>query len=381
MMKSTQIKLSTEALKKNWEFLYDYFKGKKISAVVKGNAYGHGIEEYIPMAEECGVNHFSVYNAEEAIRVHKAASSKTTIMIMGAIEDSDLEWAIENDIEFFVFNMERLYSAIEAAKKTGKKALIHIEIETGMYRTGFESSLIPELADVLKSNTDTIVFKGLCMHFAGAESIANYVRIKKQKIHFKRAIKQFKILGIEPEMIHTCCSAAAVRLPDMHYDMLRIGIMQYGFWPSPEILIEFLNKYKMVKSPLKRIVSWESKIMSLKKVPAGEFIGYGSSFYTHDTLDVAVVPVGYAHGFSRGLSNTGIVLVNGRRSPVVGTVNMNCIVIDITNIPDVQINDRVTLIGKQDDQEISVASFGEMTSQLNYELLTRLPMDIPRQVV
>lgn len=381
MMKSTHIKLSKNELQNNWDFLRDYFNGTKISAVVKGNAYGHGIEEYVAMAEDCGVDHFSVFNAEEAARVHKTVSPSTTIMIMGAIEDSDLEWAIANNIEFYVFNMERLYAAVDAAARLGQKALVHIEIETGMYRTGFEPSLIPTLIDVLRDNTHTLVFKGLCMHFAGAESITNYFRIKKQKITFKKAVKQFKNAGFEPQMIHTCCSAAAVRLPDMHYDMLRIGIMQYGFWPSPEILIEYLNKHKAVQSPLKRIISWESKVMSLKKVPPGEFIGYGSSFFSHNTIEIAIVPVGYAHGFSRSLSNTGLVLINGRRAQVVGIVNMNCIVVDITNIPNVEINDIVTLIGEQGDQELTVASFGELSSQLNYELLTRLPMDIPRFVV
>ena len=381
MMKSTHIKLSKNALKSNWDFLREYFNDTKISAVVKGNAYGHGIEEYVTMAEDCGVNHFSVFNAEEAARVQNTVSSATTIMIMGAIEDSDLEWAIANEIEFYVFNTERLTAAIKAAKQIGKKALVHIEIETGMYRTGFEPAMIPQLADVFKANTDTLVFKGLCMHFAGAESITNYFRVKKQKINFKRAIKQFKNAGIQPQMIHTCCSAAAVRLPDMHHDMIRIGIMQYGFWPSPEILIEYLNKYKTVKSPLRRIISWESKIMSLKTVPPGEFIGYGSSYFAHQEIKVAVVPVGYAHGFSRSLSNTGHVLVNEMRAPVVGTVNMNCVIADVTNIPNVAINDKVTLIGEQGEQEITVASFGELSSQLNYELLTRLPMDIPRFVV
>ncbi|WP_330442737.1 alanine racemase [Flavobacterium sp. C4GT6] len=381
MMKSTHIKLSKNALKSNWDFLREYFKDKKLSAVVKGNAYGHGIEEYVTMAEQCGVNHFSVFNAEEALRVKQTVAKNTTIMIMGAIEDEDLAWAIENDIQFYVFNMERLYAAIKAAATTGKKALVHIEIETGMYRTGFEQTMIPELADTFKNNTDTLVFQGLCMHFAGAESITNYFRVKKQKINFKRAVKQFKNLGLEPNMIHTCCSAAAVRLPDMHYDMLRIGIMQYGFWPSPEILIEYLNKYKTVQSPLRRIISWESKIMSLKLVPPGEFIGYGSSYFAHQEIHVAVVPVGYAHGFSRSLSNTGHVLINEMRAPVVGTVNMNCVVVDVSNIPNVKINDKVTLIGEQGNQEITVASFGELSSQLNYELLTRLPMDIPRYMV
>ena len=318
MKASSHITLNKAALQSNWKFLRNYFKGKKISAVVKGNAYGHGIEAYVPMAEACGVNHFSVFNAGEAYRVHEAASAKSTIMIMGALDDDDIEWAIRHSVEFYVFNMERLETAITVAKETGKKAIIHIEVETGMFRTGFEQQELPALAKALKNNKEVLEFKGLCMHFAGAENIANYVRVKKQKINFKKAIKFFENEGINPEIIHACCSAAAMRLPDMHYDMLRIGIMQYGFWSGPEILVEYLNNQKVEKSPLKRIISWESAVMSFKDVPPGEFIGYGATFYSHQTLRLAIIPVGYAHGFSRSLSNSGIVLINGHRAPVIG---------------------------------------------------------------
>lgn len=380
MKASSVIKLNKAALQSNWEFLRNNFKNVKISAVVKGNAYGHGISAYVPMAEECGVNHFSVFNASEAYEVFNAASNDTTIMIMGSLDDEDITWAIQNDIEFYVFTNERLHTAVKLSKKIGKKALIHIEVETGMYRTGFSLPELSELIEYISENKDYLIFKGLCTHFAGAESVANYIRIKKQKIVFKKAIKKCKEAGTEPEIIHTCCSAAAVRMPDMHYDMLRIGIMQYGFWSGPEVLIEYLNKNNVIKSPLRRIIRWESTVMSLKEVPTGEFIGYGTSFFSHQPMKLAIVPVGYAHGFSRSLSNTGVVLLKGFRAPVIGTVNMNCIAIDVTNIPDVAQGTTVMLIGSQGEHEVSVASFGEMSNQLNYELLTRLPVTIERKV-
>lgn len=381
MNESSHILLNRAALQSNWDFLRSYFKDKRISAVVKGNAYGHGIEAYVPMAEACGVDHFSVYNAAEAFKVHEAASPGTTIMIMGLLENRDVEWAISNDIEFFVFNIERLDAAIAAAAKLHKKALVHIEVETGMYRTGFEFDELPAVEETLRKNKDKVVFKGLCMHFAGAENIANHKRIKRQKEKFREAVKFFKDTATEPELLHTCCSAAAVRLPDMHYDLLRIGIMQYGFWPSPEIMIEYLNTNDLLVSPLKRIISWESFVMSLKDVPADEYVGYGSSYFAHKPIRIALVPIGYAHGFSRSLSNTGLVIINGWRTQIVGMVNMNCIAVDVTHLPEIGINDRVTLIGSQGKHEISVASFGEMSNQPNYELLTRLPVDISRYAV
>ncbi|MCB0699713.1 MAG: alanine racemase [Chitinophagales bacterium] len=386
MPSSSRIILDKAAMQNNWDFFREYFGDIQISAVVKGNAYGHGIETYVPLAEDCGVNHFAVFNSEEAYRVHDVAGPGTTIMVMGSMNEQDIAWAVNNEVEFFVFDNARLDVAIEEAKQVGKKAIVHIEAETGMYRTGFDLEEIPALIEKLKDNKEYIRFRGLCMHFAGAEHISNYVRLKQQKILFRKFVRAFRMAGIEPEQIHTCCSAASVRFPDMRYDMLRIGIMQYGFWPSPELMVEYMNAQGIelngdVKSPLKRVIRWESNVMSVKHVPQGGFIGYGYSFFAGQDMQVAIVPVGYAHGFSRSLSNSGRVLIKGHRLSVVGVVNMNCVVVDVTEIEDgVKAGDEVVFIGEQGEREISVASFGEMTSQLNYELLTRLPMNIPRLI-
>lgn len=383
MKASSKIILDKAAMQNNWDFLRSYFgEDIKISAVVKGNAYGHGIETYVPVAEKCGVNHFSVFNAGEALSVYSVAQKSSGIMIMGAMEDEDVSWAIEHDIEFYVFDMHRLELAITESGRLGKKAIVHIEAETGMYRTGFDITDMPEVIERLKQNKDKLVFKGLCMHFAGAEHISNYVRLKQQKIAFNKVVKLFKANGIEPEKIHTCCSAAAIRFPEMRYDMIRVGILQYGFWPSPEMMVAYMSEKALMNgnSPLKRVIRWESRVMSVKHVPKGAFVGYGCTYLAEQDMQVAVIPVGYAHGFARSLSNSGRVLINGYRVPVIGIVNMNCIVVDITLSENVQQNDQVVLIGMQNDKEVTVASFGEMTNQLNYELLTRLPINIPRYV-
>lgn len=380
MKSSSEIILNKENLQSNWDFLRQHFGDVLISAVVKGNAYGHGINTYIPLAEECGVNHFSVYSANEARQVYSVAGKDTTIMIMGDMNDDDVHWAIDNEIQFFVFDTRRLDYVVRVAKEKKKRALVHIEVETGMHRTGFEPKQIPVLIERLKSFDDELILQGLCMHFAGAENITNYVRTKQQKILFKKIVKQFEKADLRPKQIHACCSAASMRFPDMHYDMLRIGIMQYGFWPSPEIMVEYMSKKQLVISPLKRIISWKSYVMSIKDVPAGAFVGYGSSFFAHHKMKMAVVPIGYAHGFSRGLSNVGMVLIQGIRVPVIGTVNMNCISVDVSLCGEIDLGDEVIMIGEDGEHEVSVASFGEMSNQLNYELLTRLPHDIPRRI-
>ena len=379
---TSYLEISKSALEHNLQFLKNFIgDGVKISSVVKGNAYGHGLEVFVPLAENCGINHFSVFSADEALRVYNSVNENSTVMIMGLINNEQLEWAIENDIEFYVFEPDRLEKALEAAKRIGKIAKIHVEVETGMNRTGFAMNQLPAVFQLLKNNSSYLCFKGLCTHFAGAESIANYYRINKQQHVFQKVVKKVAAAGLNPEQKHTACSAAALRYPKFQMDMVRLGIIQYGFFPNKEILIEYLTKKKENKNPLKRLISWKSRVMDVKKVKTGEFVGYGTSYLANSDIKIAIIPVGYAHGFSRNLSNQGIVLINGQRVSVVGTVNMNMITVDVTQISSVEKGDEAVLIGEQGDLEISVSSFSEFSDQLNYELLTRLPESLPRLVV
>ena len=382
MFETSFIELDKNALKANLGFIRIHIgEGRKLTCVVKGNAYGHGIEKYIPLAEAEGVDHFSVYSTDEAERVFKVKKPTTEIMIMGSVDNEGLKWAIEYEIEVWIFEIDRLNEALNIAKKSGSKAKIHIELETGMHRTGFSNGQLNEAISTLKNNDQYFTLKGLCTHFAGAESITNFYRVKEQIKTYKRLVKKVEKSGLVAERKHACCSAAALRFPEMMMDMVRIGILQYGFWPSVESFIEY-SKGKIPKEdPLKRLISWKSKLMSVKEVKTGDYVGYGTSYLAQRDTLMGIVPVGYGHGFTRSLSNQGRALVNGTRVQVMGTVNMNCIAIDISDVPNAKKGDTVTLIGYDGDLEVSVASFSEATNQLNYELLTRLPMHIPRFVI
>lgn len=382
MFDTSVIELSKEALINNLTFLKkEMGENVRISSVVKGNAYGHGIKEFVPLAQQCGMNHFSVYSADEALEVYKSLGKPSTIMIMGMAENEQLEWAVEKEIEFFVFDMERLKQAVEYSAKIKKPSKIHIEIETGMNRTGFSGKELLQVFKTLNENRDLLSINGLCTHFAGAESIANYVRIQKQLKVYNRIYKWFIKNGITPKYRHTACSAASMSYPKSRMDLVRIGIMQYGFWSSRETFISYINGMQDKSDPLQRIISWKSKVMSTKKVKTGEFIGYGTSYLAQRDMTIATIPVGYAHGFGRKLSNQGRVLINGHRVSVIGMVNMNLITVDISNIPETKKGDEAVLIGSQGDLTISVASFSELINQPDYELLTRLNRDIPRKVV
>jgi len=378
------IELSQKALANNLDFLREKAgPGVQISSVIKGNAYGHGIRTFLPMAEACGISHFSVFSADEAERALNAKTkSDTHIMIMGMISDSGLAWAIENDISFYVFDQERLKAAMKAAKKTGKYARIHLQLETGMNRVGFEERLFDKVIRYVKSQRSYLQIEGICTHFAGAESVENYERIKNQRERFRKAVKKFRSELEQPLVIHAASSAALLTYPDTIYNMVRAGIVQYGFWPSREVYMHLQkNDRKQGVDPLTRVMCWKSSIMSLKTVSPGEFIGYGKMYQTNREEMIATVPIGYKHGFGRNLTNTGYVLIRGERSRVVGLVNMNMLTIHVTDLPEVRRGDEVVIIGKQNNSEITVASFGEMSNDLNYEVLTRLPAELPRLVV
>ena len=380
---TSSISLSKSALKNNLQFLRNKVcNGAPLSIVVKGNAYGHGIEQIITLAQACGVNRFSVFSAYEAYRVMQVKKGSIHLMIMGMIEDEQLEWAISNNIEIYVFEMGRLLAVIAAAKKLNKQAIVHIEVETGMNRTGFDQNDLGEVIRIMKLNTAYLRLEGLCTHYAGAESVSNYLRIQHQLKKFNSIYTFFCQEDLKPALRHTACSAAAVNYPETVMDMVRIGILTYGFWPSRETFIQYLQQNSLRgKDPLKRIITWKSKVLATKLVKRGEFIGYGTSYMTSKDILVASVPVGYGYGYSRNLSNLGRVLVQGKRAPVIGIVNMNMLIVDVDDIPGVKKGDEVVLIGKQKNQSISVTAFGELSNQPNYELLTRLPKDLPRYII
>jgi alanine racemase len=383
MFDSSHIELSSEAVKKNIHFLRSKIApNSELSSVVKGNAYGHGLQTYPQLAFEAGVRHFSVFSASEAYELRQLLPTETRVMIMGDVSDEALEWVITEHIEFFVFTQERLIKTIEIAKKVERIAFIHLEFETGMNRTGFSEQELTEISQLILEYASYLHVKGFCTHFAGAESMQNWERIQHQKERFDVAVKKMHHQALYAEEMHTCCSAASVRLPEMHHDLVRIGIMQYGFWSSPEVFSEYATKNEIHNDPLRRVIRWTSRVMSTKWVEEGEFIGYGSTYLAQKRTPIAIVPIGYAHGFSRSLSNHGRAILHGKRVAVIGIVNMNCLALDISDVDEtVEAGDEVVLIGRQGDIEVSVASFGELSEQLNYELLTRLPVDIPRVAV
>jgi alanine racemase len=301
---------------------------------------------------------------------------------MGILYSKDLEWAIYHNIQYYVFDLERIRQSVEAAKRVGKKAIIHLEVETGGNRTGLPMEQLEEALDLLKENADYIDFCGLCTHLAGAETLANQFRIRRQMVRYNECYEIAKQKKILPKLRHIASSAAGLTLPEARMDMVRVGIALYGLWPSPDVYnMHLVEISKVSDNPLQRVISWKTEVMHLKDVKEGEFVGYGTSYQAPRHMKVAVIPLGYANGYSRALSNKGFVLIRGKRANICGLINMNLFMVDVTHIRGVKTGDEVVLIGKQKNNSITISSFSDFANQLNNELMSRLPADIPRRIV
>ncbi len=380
MFETSAIQISDGAYRHNLNFIKNQVGSDvKFCSVVKGNAYGHGLVAFAQMALRCGVNYFAVYSSAEAYELWESIPN-VSIMIMGSTDEESLHWAIENEIEFFVYDFDKLELALKLAMQLSKNAKIHIEVETGMNRTGFSLKEVNSAFQLIKENEEYFELVGFCTHYAGAESMVNDFRVRNQISQFEKAQSLLLQSGLTAKYIHSACSAAMMNYPETVSNMVRIGIMQYGFWPNEETLVRYNGNSRETDFTLHRLMTWKSKIMTIKSVAKGEYVGYNTSFQAYSDMIMAVIPMGYAYGYSRSLSNSGKVLIGGKEAPICGIVNMNAICVDVTHLDDVKINDEVVLIGKQGEKSISVASFGEMSDQLNYELLTRLPLNIPRKI-
>jgi alanine racemase len=381
---SSRIELSQSALSTNLNFIRKKIgPHPKISSVVKANAFGHGIAQMVPMAERSGIRHFAVASASEAEQVVQAhCRPETRVMIMGILYDEDLPWVLEHDIEFYVFDCERLEAALKAAKAVGKQALIHLEVETGCNRTGIDEDNFEKALRFLREHAQHLAFKGMCTHFGGAESLANRFKIEQQMERFAGYRRMLKKKNFLPEYLHMSSSAAALSIPQARMDMVRVGIAQYGYWPSQDMYQLHLEETgKRSDNPLKRVIRWTTDVMHLKYVPKGEFVGYGTAYQATQDITVAVMPLGYANGYPRELGNKGHVLIRGKKAPVIGLVNMNLFMANVSHIPEVTLGDEVVLVGKQQGNSITVGAFANYTNQLNNEMLSSLPEVIPRFVV
>lgn len=329
----------------------------KMMAVIKTDAYGHGAVEIATLLESLDyVFGYAVATADEAFELREHGIQKP-ILILGYTFPEDYAAMAGAGIRPAVYTYEMAKAFSDAAASIGVTAPIHIKIDTGMSRIGFQ--VTEEDADTIASigKLPNLHLEGIFTHFARAD--------EKDKSHafdqmnlFNHMIDLCAQRGVNFDIKHCSNSAGILEIPEANMDMVRAGITVYGLWPSDEMDRSF---------PLVPVMSLHSHVVHVKTLTEGRAISYGGTYVVHGTRRIATIPVGYGDGYARGLSNKGFVLIHGRRAPITGRVCMDQFMCDVTDIPDVQDGDLVTLVGRDGDEQITLEELGDLSGRFNYE--------------
>lgn len=354
-------------------------KKAELSVVVKANAYGHGLFQIATLANKSQVKTFCLHSLEEAIKLRELGF-KQKMLILGYVSLSQLQDVVLNEFHISIFNKESLAKISDIIEKIDKNVYIHLKLDTGMGRLGILENEMPWFIDTIKKNKK-LILEAVYSHFSNADKPNDSEYTFLQIDNFINMCKLIKKSGISIFKTHIANSSATLLYFDFHFNMVRIGISQYGLWPSKETCSVFSNEGKDAKKKIYPVLSWKTIISQIKWVPKDCFISYGCTFKTvKDTL-IAVLPIGYSDGYDRRLSNKSYVLVKGKRVPVIGRICMNLMIIDVTGISGLELEEEVVLIGKQGKEEITAEYLASLIGTINYEIITRINWEIERIVV
>lgn len=342
-------------------------QGTKMMAVIKADGYGHGAvqlaEVLDPLADAYGVAIL-----EEGIELRKAGVTKP-ILILGFTPEPLYPQMIEYDITTAVFTLEMAEKISKAALILGKKAKVHIKLDTGMSRIGFAQDA-KSLAMIQKiAELPGIQIDGCFTHFARMDE-KDKTRAKEQFRRYMDFTAQIEAVGISLPVKHVSNSAGIIEMPEVNLDMVRDGICIYGLYPSEEVVKERL--------PLTPAMELRAFVSFVKTLPAGVEIGYGGTYTTKRETRVATIPVGYADGYLRSLSNKGCVLIHGQRAPIIGRICMDQFMVDVTDIPNTEEGDVATLFGRDGDAFLSVEEVSGLAGSFNYEFVCDVGKRVPR---
>lgn len=343
-------------------------KMTEVMAVVKADAYGHGVRETVPTLLENGATRLAVSMLDEAIQLREMGIT-VPVLVLSYTDPVRAEEIINYNITQTVFSHDLAQALSKAAVKLGKQAKIHIKIDTGMSRVGFQPGY-KAVKDVVEINSlPGIVIEGLFTHFASADE-ADREYTKLQYWRFESIVNELNRIGILIPVKHISNSAAIIQYPNLCLDMVRPGIILYGLYPSKEVDRSLID--------LKPAMQLKAEVILVKEVDAGIPISYGRIYETKRKSKIATLPVGYADGYSRLLSNRGRVLIHGEYAPVVGRICMDQCMVDVTDIPGVKTGDEAVLIGRQGNNEITADEVAELSGTINYEVVCLIGKRIPR---
>ncbi|HEY3446539.1 MAG TPA: alanine racemase [Myxococcales bacterium] len=368
----TVAEVDLDALLCNLEATRQLCPKARLLAVVKANAYGHGAVPVTVALEKAGVDFFGVSLVEEGVELRQYGI-RGDILVMGGAY-SDYQEIVTHDLVPIVFTAEHLVRLEAAAERAGRPVRAHLKVDTGMNRLGILPEELPEFLRYL-STAPHVVVDGLMSHLANAD-VGDHYMTRLQIRRFRDAAAALRAAGHPISWRHISNSAAALDLDEVkdgeEFNLVRPGIMLYGEYPA-EALRE--------KAKLEPVLTWKTSITHLKKVGPGQSVSYGGKWTTPRESLVATLPVGYADGYNRHMTNRGEVLVRGKRAKVVGTVCMDMCMVDVTAIPGASVHDEVVLLGRQGGEVVTAQEFAQKCETIPYEILCAVGARVPRAVV
>lgn len=344
----------------------------KIMGVIKADGYGHGA---IPIGCELekldNVWGYATATVEEALILHRNGLNKP-ILTLGASFPEQYPALADEGIRATVFSLRQAQEMESFAQKTEKKIIIHIKIDTGLSRLGFQvtETAADEIAQIY--HMPHMVMEGLFTHFAKSDA-RDKTMTNEQMENFRKMQEMLKERGVTIPISHCSNSAAIIDMPKANMNVVRAGISLYGLWPSDEVRKENID--------LKPALSLKSQIVFLKELEKGRSISYGATYQTTELQRIATIPVGYGDGYPRSLSGKGYVLIHGKRAPVCGRICMDQFMVDVTRIPEAVEGDEVILIGSDGQERITMEEIGDLSGRFNYEFACDLGKRIPRVYV
>ena len=362
--------IDLSAAKYNMESMHRNLKaGTQMVAVIKTNAYGHGDSEIAKALEDLSyLWGYAVATVDEAVNLIEEGRKKP-FLVLGISFEEQYEDIIKYGIRPAICEYETARKLSELAVREHKICQIHIKVDTGMSRIGFQVS--EEAADIIAqiSNLPNIHIEGIFTHFAKADEYDKSATHRQIEL-FQQMIQMLEAREVSIPIHHCSNSAGIVEIPEANMDMVRAGITLYGLWPSDEV--------EKSRITLKPVMSIKSRIAFVKELEKGRQISYGGTYETTSKRMIATIPVGYGDGYSRGLSNKGYVLIHGKKAPICGRVCMDQFMVDVTDIKDVKKGDVVTLLGTDGDNTITMEELGNLSGRFNYEFACLITPRVPR---
>lgn len=369
----TRADIDLEALAANFRSIKAFVgDDTKVLAVVKANAYGHGAVECSRRLAAAGVDWLGVALIEEAVELRSAGIS-TPILCLGGIWPGQEQVIVANDLIPTIFRIDDAQRLDAAAKVVGRQVQIHVKVDTGMGRVGVRAEEVGDFVDAI-AGLRNLRIDGVMSHFASADDPTANEFTTKQINDFKNALTVLRSRGIEPSLVDLANSPGAICHPESRGTMVRIGGILYG-------LGDDVIPHDAPQPDLLPVMSVRSRVALVKNIERGDSVGYGRRFIARQHSTVATVPIGYHDGYRRALSDKAEAIINGFRVPIIGTVSMDWITVDVTQVPDVNVEDEVILLGKDGNNSVSAADLAKLICSISYEITCGISVRVPRNYI